>query len=100
MIRPNIRIFNHDYDITEITDKKMDEISENWNALIEYREQKIKLRDGLKESQKEVGLAHEILHAMLSLTGTWRMLKDEETFIQALEQCFHSFLKENTNFYE
>lgn len=100
MIKSNIKIFNHDYEISELSDKKMDELSENWNALIDYREQEIKIRERIKESQKEVGLAHEILHAMLSLTGTWRMLKDEETFIQALEQCFHSFLKENTNFYD
>ena len=50
---------------------------------------------------RDVTIAHEVLHALLDISGSCSILgKKEEQFVRSLENTFCDFLKKNTNFYE
>lgn len=51
------------------------------------------------EKYKELILAHEIFHGILSASG-YNLTEQEETFVLAIERVFYQFIKDNTNFYD
>lgn len=97
MIPKSVIIGGIEHDIVEINQVIVGDKA-NMAGSYSLKDCRIELFSDASEKYKELVLAHEIFHGILSAAG-YNLNEQEETFVLAMERAFYQFIKDNTDFY-